>query len=227
MIGDIVGQIALRPEGRVLRLVDRGDAVRSRRRARPGGARARVVQVHGESLASPGGRLPFSDGSFDSAISIHALETVSERGWALSELNRVLASNGKLVVAVWGPLEGNPMFSVLAESLRRRGGVRAEAAVHWLSSLSQPDDVRALLGVAGFGDLRMTRRRGLTRVASARELQSWLLGRFPIDAVIRSLPRDEGEAVASDVGRALRRWRTGVPYTTDVHTATVSGVSAA
>ncbi len=224
---DTVDEMPLRQGGRVLHVVDRGGAFRSHRRARPGDARARVVEVHGESLARPGAHLPFPDGSFDSAISVHALETVPERGWALSELRRVLASDGTLVVAVWGPLEGNPMLSVLAESLRRRGGVRAEAAVHWLSSLSQPDDVRALLGVAGFGDLRMERRRGLAKVASAQELESWLLSRFPVGAAIRSLPRDDGEAVASDLGRALRRWSTGVPFTTDVHTAVATGASAA
>ncbi|HEX4942581.1 MAG TPA: hypothetical protein VFW51_08600 [Actinomycetota bacterium] len=56
---------------------------------------------------------------------------------------------------------------------------------------------------------------------------SWLLSRFPIGAAIRSLQRDEGEAVASDVRRELRRWPTGIPFTTDVHTAVVHGVSAA
>ena len=226
-MADTVDEMALRQGGRVLHLVDRGDVIRSHRRAPPGGARAGVVEVHGELLARPGARLPFPDGSFDSAISVHSLETVPERGWALSELRRVLAIDGTLVVAVWGPLEGNPMFSVLAESLRRRGGVRAEAAVHWLSSLSQPDDVRALLGVTGFGDLRTERRCGLERVASAQELQSWLLTRFPIGAAIRSLPRDDGEAVASELGRALRRWSTGVPFTTDVHTAVATGAGAA
>jgi SAM-dependent methyltransferase len=227
MMGDLLDEIARRSGGRVLHLTDRGGAIRWHRRARPGGARPWVVEMHGESLAGPGGRLPFSDASFDSVISIHALETVPERGWALSELHRVLASDGRLVVAVWGPLEGNPMFSALAESLRRRGGVRAEAAVHWLSSLSQPDDVRALLGVAGFEDLHIERRRGLARVESAQELASWLLSRFPIGAAIRSLPRDDGEAVASDVVRALRRWPTGVPFTTDVHSAVATDVSAA
>ena len=220
----VVHGIALHPGRRVLHLLGRGDSIRSHDRARSVGTR---IEIHADPLASPGARLPFSDASFDAAISIHALETVPERGWALSELHRVLANDGRLVVAVWGPLEGNPMFSVLAESLRRRGGARAEAAVHWLSSLSQPDDVRALLGVAGFGDLRMKRRRRLATAASAQELERWLLNRFPIGAALRSLPRDDGEAVASDVMRALRRWRTGIPFTTDVHTAIVNGVSAA
>lgn len=73
----------------------------------------------------------------------------------------------------------------------------------------------------------MKRRRRLATAASAQELERWLLNRFPIGAALRSLPRDDGEAVASDVMWALRRWRTGIPFTTDVHTAIVNGVSAA
>jgi SAM-dependent methyltransferase len=222
MKGHVVDELALHPGDRVLHLLDRGNAIRSHRRARSVGTR---VEIRADPLGGPGARLPFSDASFDAAISIHALETVPERGWALSELHRVLANDGRLVVAVWGPLEGNPMFSVLAESLRRWGGARAGAAVHWLSSLSQQDDVRALLGVAGFGDLRMTRRRRLATVTSAQELESWLLSLFPIGAAIRSLRPDEREAVASDVRRELRRWPTGIPFTTDVHTALVHRVA--
>jgi SAM-dependent methyltransferase len=186
-----------------------------------------VVQVSRATLGRPGGRLPFADSSFDVAVAHHTLEALSDRGWALSELRRVLTTGGRLAVEVWGPLDANPAFSVLADSLQRRAGARAVAAVHWLSSLSQPDDLRALLGVASFEHLTVTRQRTVVMVPSVAHLFEWLLGTFPIGAAIKTLPVEEREGVASDLAHGLGRLTHGIAFTADVHAALAAEPTAA
>ena len=224
MIDGVLDRVVRRPGARILRVVDGADLDPRPIARRQEGPGPMVVEVDGAMLATPGERLPFGEASFDAAVSIHSLEAVPDRSWALTELRRILRSDGRLVLAVWGPLECNPALSALGDSLRRRGGVRAEAAMLWLSSLSQPDDLRALLRVSDFDHLLVTRQRGDMEVSSVRDLHRWLLDRFPIGAAIRALPTNAREEVASDLHRVhqglmLEGSARSVPYTRDVHVA--------
>jgi len=226
LVGDVLDGLTLLPGDRVLHIVDRTSVAPGgpQRRARAG---ADVVQVGRATLGRSGDRLPFADASFDVAVAHHTLEALSDRAWALSELRRVLTTSGRLAIEVWGPIDGNPAFSVLADSLQRRVGARAEAAVHWLASLSQPDDLRALLRVAGFEHLRVTRERTIVTVPSVAHLFGWLLGTFPIGAAIATLPSEERMSIASDLAQGLGRLTDGIPFTTDVHSAAGAETTAA
>ena len=224
MIDGVLDRVVRRPGARILRVVDRADLDPRPIARQREGTNPMVVEVDGAMLATPGDRLPFGEASFDAVVSIHSLEAVPDRSWALTELRRILPSDGRLVLAVWGPLESNPALSALGDSLRRHGGVRAEAAVLWLSSLSQPDDLRALLRVSDFDHLQVTRQRGDMGLSSVRDLHRWLLDRFPIGAAIRALPTNAREEVVSDLhrvheGLALEGSASRVPYTRDVHIA--------
>ncbi len=209
--------------GRILRLLDRAaNGVADDSLERIGDPVA--VELSAAALASPGDRLPFLDASFAAAVSIHSLEATSDRAWALSELRRILPAGGRLLVAVWGPLEENPALAVLGDSLRRRGGVRAEAAVRWLASLSHADDMRALLRVAGFVHVGVTRQRRTAAMSAITDPFGWLLDRYPVGAAIRGLPPAAREEVMSDLrsaleGSALEGSARRVPYTRDVHVA--------
>lgn len=202
----------------ILRVADRAGIGRlpALRRAASG---APVVEIDGASLANPGERLPFVDASFDAAVAVHSLEAVPNRSWALTELRRVLRSDGQLLLAVWGPLEDNPAFSALGDSLRRRGGVGAEAAVRWLSSLSDPDDLRAFLRVTDFDHLRVTRQRGNVELSAVLDLRGWLFARSPIGAAMRALPSEAREGVISDLLGAFEGSAHRIPFSRDVHTA--------
>jgi SAM-dependent methyltransferase len=196
---DLLDEVALRPDDRVLRV--------------------------GTGACE---RLPFPEAFFDGAVSLHSLETMPDRGRALSELRRVVRPGGRLAVAVWGPVEENPAFSALADSLDRRGGVRAVAAVHWLSSLSGPEDLRALLSEAGFDRVRVRRRTAVAEIPSMDSLLGWFLRTFPLGAAIRRLPTDERGGITADLGRALGSCAVqGIVFTTFVHAALVARPTAA
>ncbi len=220
-VADLLDVVDLGSGERVLDLSD-GTGVVARAAARlvqPGGT-ASVLGA--KALEGRSARLPHPDASFDAAVSLHTLEAFADRGRVLAELWRVLSPDGRLAIGVWGPIGANPPFAALADSLRRRGGF-ADAAVHWLLSLSHPNDVRALLIEAGFDHLG-TRRRTIIAPTAMGELFRWLLDTFPIGAAIRTMPPDERAGIASDLERALGQGRTQpVAFTSDLHVARVSG----
>ena len=219
-VSEVLEAVDLGPRERLLDLAD-GTGLVGRAGVglvQPGGT-ASVVRA--EALEACAARLPYPDASFDVALSLHTLEAFPDRGRVLAELRRVLSPGGRLALAVWGPIGANPVFAALADSLRHRGEAFADAAVHWLLSLSHPDDVRALLAEADF-DLLASHRRTVPVLASMDDLFRWLLETFPIGAVVRTMPPDERAEIASDLGRALGRGSgQAVPFTTDLHVARV------
>jgi ubiquinone/menaquinone biosynthesis C-methylase UbiE len=64
-------------------------------------------------------QLPFSDASFDAAVSRLSSMFFSEPLLALREIMRVVKTGGRVAFLVWGERELNPFFSVVSETLDR------------------------------------------------------------------------------------------------------------
>lgn len=96
--------------------------------------------------------LSFPDASFDVVVCQQRLQRFPDRSRSLSEMHRVLVPGGRVAVAVSGPIQRSPAFAALADSLERHAGVQVAAAVRWLFSLSDPDDVLGTgVATAGYG----------------------------------------------------------------------------
>ena len=220
-MADLLEAADLESGERVLDLADGTDVVAQAVIGRvPEGA---ACVVDAGALEGHAVRLPYPDASFDVALSLHTLEAFADRGLVLAELRRVLVPAGRLALAVWGPLDGNPAFAALADSLRRRAGVGAAAAVDWLFSLSHPADVRALLATAGFDGIRMRRTWRTIPASSSDQLLRSLRRTFPIGAATRELSPKDREAIVADLNDNLgtRTIARGLPFATDVFAALV------
>jgi SAM-dependent methyltransferase len=95
--------------------------------------------------------LPFADASFDVVISQQMLQFPADRARAFRELRRVLAPGGRSVVATWRPRVENALHEALAAVARRHFGVDQDRRY----SLGDAGELRALLGDAGFDDVRV------------------------------------------------------------------------
>ena len=73
--------------------------------------------------------LPFHDDSFDVVTSQFGLMFFSDRQKALSEMLRVLAPGGRLVVAVWDSLINIPAYAKSVALLKRIAGEQAADAL--------------------------------------------------------------------------------------------------
>ena len=126
-------------------------------------ARERISTVK----IAPAEKLPFKDGWFDRAVMWLVIHLV-DRTRALAEARRVLASDGRLVVATFDPAHFdrywlNRFFPSL-EALDR-------------ARFPDPDELRAELGAAGFARVQMlplTQRGSIGREAALERVR----GRF-------------------------------------------------
>ncbi len=105
------------------------------------------------AIAADAGRLPIRDGVVDAAMIVDALHHLPDRDAALSEVSRVLAPGGVLVVREFDP--GHPLGRVL------------EAGEHLIgmdSAFMSPDALADELGAHGFRASVIDRGFGYTVV---------------------------------------------------------------
>ena len=105
--------------------------------------------------------LPFDDESFDVVVSQFALMYFPDRIAALKEMKRVLAPEGRLAVAVWGPFDRATGYVILAEIAERHGG---EAAANILTApyeLGDKHKLTTLFIESGFENLEITLHEGV------------------------------------------------------------------
>ena len=86
------------------------------------------------SLLAPEARLPFADGVFDRAVLLHALEEAENPRAVCRELWRVMAPEGRIVVAVanrrglWARAERTPFGHGRPWTLRQLSGLLSDCA---------------------------------------------------------------------------------------------------
>ena len=125
-------------------------------------------------VESPAAPLAVDDDSFDVAVCQHGMQFFPDRPAALAEMRRALRHGGRLGIAVWGPIEECPVFAALGDALGDVLGDDARVAYArgpW--SLGDADAMAALVGEAGFGDVKVELvRRPVTFEGGAAQLLS-------------------------------------------------------
>lgn len=173
-------------------------------RVRPG---ERVLEVDLGPRAAEGWRLPFTDASFDAAVSRHGLQLVGDRRLVLSEMRRVLVPGGRVAVSVWGRIDRSPAFDALAHSLQRRMGPRSSDAVHWLFSLCHPADLRAILADADLERICVRIASRTSRHGSVGEFVRSFVPTFPAAWTTPGVSEPRG--IVSDLEETLGPWIDG------------------
>jgi ubiquinone/menaquinone biosynthesis C-methylase UbiE len=95
--------------------------------------------------------MPFPAASFDAVLCQMGLQFIPHKEAALSEMRRVLAPGGRLIINLPGPTP--PAFGILAEALARHIGPQAEGFVNQVFSLHDTAEIQSLLSGAGFPDV--------------------------------------------------------------------------
>ncbi|HET9818640.1 MAG TPA: methyltransferase domain-containing protein [Rhodanobacteraceae bacterium] len=95
--------------------------------------------------------MPLPDASFDAVLCQMGLQFVPDKHGALSEMRRVLAPGGRLVLNLPGPTP--QPFAVMAEALARHIGAEAAGFVNHVFSLHDAAELQDLIGSAGFHDV--------------------------------------------------------------------------
>ena|SRR5690348_1105279 len=199
---DLVGQAALRPGERVLDVacgtgvvariaservgntgqvaaLDINAGMLAVAQSLPPVIGARISWHEGSVLA-----LPFAAAMFDVVLCQLGLQFFPDRPAALQELRRILVSNGRLALNVFGPIEHNPATFALANALDRRiypGASEAKRAEHMLADTGE---LGMLIAAADFRDVEVRTVSKLVQFSSPAEYVRIQLAATPLATLI-------------------------------------------
>ena len=133
---------------------------------------------------------------------------------ALAETRRVLRTGGRLALAVWGSMEQNPFFTVIAIALTQHGHLPPpEPPGPPVFSMASPDRTTALLERAGFAEVRteqVTVRFEVPDTDGYLSLVADTAG--PLGLALQALSESDRKAVKADVEDSIARFRSRRGY---------------
>jgi ubiquinone/menaquinone biosynthesis C-methylase UbiE len=151
--------------------------------------------------------LPFRDAEFDVVLCQLGLQFFPDRPTALWEIRRTLVPNGRIGLNVFGPIENNPATHALSDALDRHVRPGASLAKRNEHALADTDELRSMIGGAGFTDVVIDTVSKTVRFPSARD---YVLIQFAATPLATVLAREDAverdrlvEAVIDDVSAAL------------------------
>ncbi len=132
------------------------------------------------------GDLPVSDATVDVVCCHQGLQFFPDRGTALDQIHRVLRPGGRLVVAVWGSLDDNPLVAGLSESTGEFLGHDVGQAMTGPCGFPDPEELRAVLDKRGFVYVEVEAVSGIARHPDVRDAMDGQFVAVPIAASIGS-----------------------------------------
>jgi ubiquinone/menaquinone biosynthesis C-methylase UbiE len=153
-------------------------------------------------------RIELDDDSVDGVLCRFGYMLMADPALALAETRRVLRPGGRVTLAVWGALERNPFFTIVAISLVQQGHLPPpEPPGPPVFSMASAERTTALLEAAGFSAVRTEElpvRFELPGVEEYLTLISDTAG--PLGLALRGLSRADREPVKADVEDSLARF---------------------
>ena len=159
-------------------------------------------------------RIELDDDSVDGVLCRLGYMLMPDPAAALAETRRVLRPGGRVTLAVWGTMEQNPFFTVVAISLVQHGHMPPpEPPGPPVFSMASAERTTALLEGAGFSTVRTEAvpvRFEIPDVEEYLSVTSDTAG--PLGAALQGLSETDREAVRANVEGALARFATEDGY---------------
>lgn len=147
--------------------------------------------------------LPFAQHAFDAVVCQAGLQYISDRHQATSEMRRVLAPGGRVVVLVWRSIVHSPGWSALADALGRHVSAEAAAIMHAPFVFGDStDELRQLLTGAGFGPVSIEAHTRTVRFSSPAAFVKHQVSASPLALHVASVDDTARAALIDDVTSA-------------------------
>jgi SAM-dependent methyltransferase len=153
--------------------------------------------------------LPFSDGRFSAAVSRLALMIASDPVLTLRELGRVTVAGGRIVTALWAPVDSNPWFALPRAAAATVLGLERADYARAFGRLGDPEQATAVHRAAGLADVQAETLRETLDVQDAPALWAWMTGENGhVRRLDATLSVSERAAVLDELDRLVARHRT-------------------
>jgi len=153
-------------------------------------------------------RLPLPDASFDVVYCQLGLQFFADRAAALREMYRVLVDGGRIAMMVWRGIDESAGFIALAEALARHIGPAAASIMHAPFSLSDADELTALVSSAGFSDVTIQQGTGAIRFPSVEGFVSSYAAGTPLAGPVSQASDAARAALLAEVRLALSQYES-------------------
>lgn len=160
-------------------------------------------------------RIGLDDDSVDGVICRYGYMLMADTASALAETRRVLRPEGPLALAVWGPPERNPFFSILGGKLVEAGHVPPPEPppAPGIFAMGSEERTAQLLEAAGFGDVRIAEIEVRFPVPSVREYLEFTADTAgPIAIALRAVSTEDREALEPELEDAFAPFATRDGY---------------
>lgn len=178
-----------------------------------------IQWVEGNAL-----EMPLPDDSFDVVLCQQGLQFFPDKITALNEVRRVLASGGRALMSVWGPIEHSPAVEALQQALERHAPDVA-GFLPVVFSLSDPEQMASLLREAGFSEVSVRPVTADVRFASVEDYLHTYLGSTPLGGIVSSFPEERRQAIGEEIAESVREYigPSGVTFPQETNVA--SGIA--
>lgn len=137
--------------------------------------------------------MPLPDDAFDVVLCQMGLQFMADKAAALSEMRRVLAPGGRIILNAPGPTP--PPMAVMAEGLATEIGPQAAGFVHAVFSLHDPEELRKLLEAAGFSDVVVDHHVKALRLPPPQQFLWQYISSTPLAEAVATIGEDARAAL--------------------------------
>jgi ubiquinone/menaquinone biosynthesis C-methylase UbiE len=161
-----------------------------------------AIQWHRADAAA----LPLPGGAFDVVCCQQGLQYCTDQPLAVREAWRVLAPGGRVALAVWRPIDHNPVFAALAKAVRRHVGTQSAALMYAPFAGPSRDELRRLLADAGFDKVQVSMAAFAARFPSPGEFLRQEAASSPLGPTLAALDEEARQALARDLDHSFGEW---------------------
>jgi ubiquinone/menaquinone biosynthesis C-methylase UbiE len=158
-------------------------------------------------------RIALEADSVDRVLCRFGYMLMADPAKALAETRRVLRSGGLVTLAVWGAMERNPFFTIVAISLVQHGHLPPpEPPGPPVFGMASAERTAALLEGAGFSNVRTEEVAVQFEVPDVAEYLSLISDTAgPLGLALPGLAETDRKALKAEVGDSLARFATELP----------------
>lgn len=153
--------------------------------------------------------LPFADARFGAAVSRLALMIAADPVATLQELRRVTAPGGRIVTALWAPVDDNPWFALPRAAAAAVLGADRASYARAFGRLGGREQAAEVHRAAGLADVRAETLRQTLDVQDAAGLWTWMVAENGhVRRLDAALSASERAAVLEELHRLVADHRT-------------------